>query len=93
MKSLLCLAVCLLPGVASAQVLSPSYYYQSYQCHPKAYRSLMGQDINAVYSLGLTPGPMVRVFGPGAILSDEFNPYRLNVVSDDGRVVTRIYCG
>lgn len=93
MKRLLVILVALAPVAASAQTAGVSNYYESKECHPAKYQSLVGEPMSAVAQAGVEAGPMVRVFGPGAILSDEFNPYRVNIVSDDGQVVSRVYCG
>lgn len=93
MRSVLIALATVLPVAAAAQSVGIPNYYESTECHPAAYQSLVGQPLGQVMQAGVSDGPMVRVFGPGAILSDEFNPNRVNIVSDDGRTITRVYCG
>ena len=92
MKTLLLALAMVAPGAAFAQSAGIPNYYESRECHPSAYHALIGRSLSEASS-AVDPGKTVRVFGPGAILTDEFNPYRLNIVSDDGKVVTRVYCG
>lgn len=81
------------PVAAPAQTVGIANYYESRECHPSAYQRLVGHSVTRVLAGEVQPGPLVRVFGPGAILTDDFNPNRVNIVADDGVTVSRVYCG
>ena len=61
------------------------------QCDAADYRPLIGTEIAAA----LTPGddPMLRVYGAGEIVTQEYLPQRTNIVFDGDGLIQRVYCG
>ncbi|WP_136636422.1 I78 family peptidase inhibitor [Pseudooceanicola onchidii] len=92
MKTLIMALMTATPVAALADTGGLANYYESYECRPSAYKALVGKSLGTAEQT-IAEGPKVRIFGPGAILTDEFNPERVNIVSDDGKIVTRVYCG
>lgn len=91
MKSLLLvlpLAVLALPALAQdATVPAPDL------CHAADHQALVGQNMAAAMKAGLFPGPDLRIFRSGAMLTMDMRPDRLNVEFDGTDKIIRVYCG
>lgn len=62
-------------------------------CHASEYQALLGQKVSAAMEAGLTPGPDVRIFKTGAILTMDQRMDRLNVEFDSIDEIIGVYCG
>ena len=60
------------------------------QCDAEDYRPMIGAAVD-VASLPL--GPMLRVYGENAIITQEYLPRRTNIVHDAKMVARDVYCG
>ena len=62
-------------------------------CHAADHQALVGQAVSAAMEAGLFPGPDVRIFQTGAMLTRDMRPDRLNVEFDNMDKIIRVYCG
>jgi hypothetical protein len=60
-------------------------------CGALALQGLVGQDASVLASMTF-PAPM-RAYTTGDALTMDFNPARLNVESDPGGTIVRVWCG
>jgi hypothetical protein len=58
-------------------------------CGAAQYRALIGTNIAAVT---LPSGPHIRVIQPGAPITQDFSPDRLNIMVDANGVITELQC-
>ncbi|SEJ18919.1 Peptidase inhibitor I78 family protein [Pseudooceanicola nitratireducens] len=63
------------------------------QCKASEYQTLVGQQVSAALEAGLEPGPDVRIFQSGAVLTMDQRMDRLNVEFDSLDEIIGIYCG
>jgi hypothetical protein len=62
-------------------------------CGAAQYQSLIGKDRAAIFEAGLVEGPDLRILGPGALMTMDHRPDRLNIELDaDDRIVV-VRCG
>ncbi|WP_375174406.1 I78 family peptidase inhibitor [Pseudooceanicola sp.] len=82
-------AVLALAGCREAEVIEAGQD----ACGASGYGDLLGKGRAAIVEAGLVEGPDLRVFGPGAALTMDHRPGRLNIELDaDGRIVA-VRCG
>lgn len=62
-------------------------------CGARQYQSLVGKDRAAITEAGLIEGPELRILGPGAIVTMDHRPDRMNIDLDDAGRVTAVRCG
>ena len=60
------------------------------QCDAADYRPLVGSNIAAVTLLN---DPMLRAYGQGDIITQEYLPQRTNIVYGADGIILRVYCG
>ena len=60
-------------------------------CNSMAYRSYVGQGSEALYDLVFVDP--VRILPPGAMMTQDYNPTRLNFDLDGSGTITRVWCG
>ncbi|WP_407494412.1 I78 family peptidase inhibitor [Pseudooceanicola sp. MF1-13] len=63
------------------------------QCHASEFQSLVGERVSDALEAGLEPGPDVRIFQSGAMLTMDHRMDRLNVEFDNLDKIIGIYCG
>jgi hypothetical protein len=74
-----------------APVQSPPVPPPEDACGALALQGLVGEDAGVLASMTL-PAP-VRSYTTGDALTMDFNPARLNIESDPGGTIVRVWCG
>lgn len=62
-------------------------------CGAVPLQALVGQDRSALAEAGVTEGRDVRILPPGAVVTMDHRPDRLNIDLDDDDRVVRLRCG
>jgi hypothetical protein len=60
-------------------------------CGAAGYAGLVGQPVDAVETGTLAEA--VRILPPGAVMTTDYRLERLNIDTDDDRVIKRLWCG
>jgi hypothetical protein len=80
------LSAFLVPACTTSDTANPSN-----KCNAQAYARLIGQGEDALAFSGLLG--KARILGPGSMATLDIQDDRINVVIDDNRIITAIYCG
>lgn len=83
----------LIPLIAAASMLAacePSETVSKPACDPQAHQALIGKNIGEV---SLPSDLPQRVISPGDMVTQDYNPARLNIFVDPKGWIGRITCG
>ena len=75
--------------LVSACAASP-YTVSATRCDPAQHRALIGRNIGETF---LPPGLRVREIGPGQMVTQDYDPARLNIFMDAKGWIARVSCG
>lgn len=84
-------AVCLAPGLLLAACAGSFPGLRDADCGAARLAEFVGQPAVEVAAIE-TPGP-VRILGPNDLMTLDFNPERLNILTDEAGIVTELSCG
>lgn len=66
------------------------YTVAATRCDPAQHQALVGRNIGEVF---LPPGLRVREISPGQMVTQDYNPARLNIFMDMKGWIGRVTCG